>query len=62
VLNFIVCLLSSQLFRLFQQHALLAELGIFIALKVVAGYFAVHEDWSTCRFLFNPDVIMHLCY
>jgi hypothetical protein len=62
LLNFIVCHLSSRLFRLFQERALLAELGIFFALKVVAGHFAVHEDCSPCRFLFDPHAIMHLCY
>jgi hypothetical protein len=62
LLNFIVCHLSSQLLRLFQERALLAELCIFFALKVVVGYFAVHEDFSPCRFLFYPHAIMHLCY
>ncbi len=58
LLYFIVYHLSGQLFRLFQENALLAELGIFFAFKVVAGYFAVHEDCSPCRFLFDPHAIM----
>ena len=51
LLNFIVSALSGWFFGLFHEHALLVELGILVALKVVAGHFAIHEDSSPCRLL-----------